>query len=51
VKLLLILSTLMLFSGCASRVCHIRLIPMFWVDGSTSSITITTCNAVHAMRR
>jgi uncharacterized protein YceK len=51
VKLLLILSTLVLLSGCASRVCHIRHVPMFWVDGSTSSITVTTCNNVLAMRR
>jgi uncharacterized lipoprotein YajG len=44
VKLLLILAYLVLLSGCALRTCHTQQVPMFWVDGSTSSITVTTCH-------
>jgi len=46
VKLLLILAHVALLSGCAWRTCHTRQVPMFWVDGSTSTLTITTCHPV-----
>jgi hypothetical protein len=42
--LLMILATSLLLSACASRTCHIQRVPMFWVDGSISTITLTTCH-------
>ena len=41
--ILVLLTALCLLSGCAARACHVQSVPMYWADGSESTMQVTVC--------